>query len=172
MTFGILEDKYLKDVPGTALLSDLGIVRGQQVTIDEAGTLKKGTGRHAHIILIPQPSDDPADPLNWPRWKKEACFWTLAFAASLDGALSPMTGPGYVLLSGQFGVSVDEVASSFGAILLGLACFMYVDFSMKVSLCSNLNQAIPGLACREVRSQNRLPRFSDSGKDWRLASFS
>jgi len=43
-------------------LSDLGIVRGQQVTIDEAGTLKKGTGRHAHIILIPQPSDDPADP--------------------------------------------------------------------------------------------------------------
>lgn len=36
-----------------------------------------------------------------------------------------MTGPGYVLLSAQFGVSVDEVASSFGAIILGLACFMY-----------------------------------------------
>ncbi len=47
-----------------------------------------------------------------------------AFAATLDGALSPMVGPGYVLLSNQFGVSVDEVASSFGAILLGLGCFM------------------------------------------------
>lgn len=35
-----------------------------------------------------------------------------------------MVGPGYVLLSNQFGVSVDEVASSFGAILLGLGCFM------------------------------------------------
>ena len=80
--------------------------------------------------------------LNWPRWKKEACFWTLyvvlstkrplpnkkklsrSFAASLDGALAPMVGPGYVLLSAQFGVSVDEVASSFGSILLGLGCFM------------------------------------------------
>lgn len=49
-----------------------------------------------------------------------------AFAASLDGALSPMVGPGYVLLSKQFGVSVDDVASSFGSILLGLGCFMWV----------------------------------------------
>lgn len=47
-----------------------------------------------------------------------------AFAATLDGALSPMVGPGYVLLSKQFGVSVDEVASSFGSVLLGLGCFM------------------------------------------------
>ena len=46
-----------------------------------------------------------------------------AFAATLDGALSPMVGPGYLLLSGQFGVSVDEVASSFGSVLLGLGCF-------------------------------------------------
>jgi len=83
-----------------------------------------------------------------------------------------MTGPGYVLLSGQFGVSVDEVASSFGAILLGLACFMSVDFSMKASSCSNLHQAIPGFTCCEIRSQNRLSRFSDSGKDRRLVSFS
>ncbi|KAF5375213.1 hypothetical protein D9758_000497 [Tetrapyrgos nigripes] len=132
MTFGILEDKHLQRVPGTALLSDLGVLHGQEITIDEAGTLKRGTGRHAHVILVPQPSDDPADPLNWPRWKKEACFWTLAFAASLDGALSPMVGPGYVLLSEQFGVSVDEIASSFGAILLGLACFMLFQGALAV----------------------------------------
>ena len=46
------------------------------------------------------------------------------FGASLDGALGPMVGPGYVLLSAQFGVSIDEVASSFGALVLGLGCFM------------------------------------------------
>ncbi|KAF8963907.1 MFS general substrate transporter [Flammula alnicola] len=124
MAIGILEDKHLQNVPGTALLSDLGVVHGHQVVIDEATNLKRGNGRFAHVVLIPQPSDDPNDPLNWPRWKKEACFWTLAFAATLDGALSPMVGPGYVLLSNQFGVSVDEVASSFGSILLGLGCFM------------------------------------------------
>ncbi|KAF4611520.1 hypothetical protein D9613_004113 [Agrocybe pediades] len=122
MAIGILEDKYLEHVPGTALLSDLGLIHGRQA--NEAATLKRGTGKDSHIILIPQPSDDPNDPLNWPKWRKEACFWTLAFAATLDGALSPMVGPGYVLLSNQFGVSVDEVASSFGSILLGLGCFM------------------------------------------------
>ncbi|ETW86516.1 major facilitator superfamily [Heterobasidion irregulare TC 32-1] len=132
MVFGILEDKYLEHVPGTALLSELSIVHGHEVTLDKASDLKRGTGRHAHIVLNPQPSDDPRDPLNWSRWKKEACFWTLAFAASLDGALSPMTGPGYVLLSKQFNTSVDNVASSFGAILLGLSTFMLVQGSFAV----------------------------------------
>lgn len=107
-------------------------MHGHEVTLDEASDLKRGTGRNAHIVLNPQPSDDPRDPLNWPRWKKEACFWTLAFAASLDGALSPMTGPGYVLLSKQFDTSVDNVASSFGAILLGLSTFMLVQGSFAV----------------------------------------
>ena len=26
--------------------------------------LKKGTGRSSHIVLVPQPTDDPNDPLN------------------------------------------------------------------------------------------------------------
>ena len=47
-----------------------------------------------------------------------------AFAASLDGALSPMVGPGYVLLAKQFDVSVDNITSSFGFLLLGLGIFM------------------------------------------------
>ncbi len=89
-----IEDKYLNEVPGTGLLSDLGTIHGIQVTINEATNLKRGTGRHAHVVLMPQPSDDPRDPcvmierrvlqslktfvrLNWPQWRKDACFWTL-----------------------------------------------------------------------------------------------
>ncbi|THH31940.1 hypothetical protein EUX98_g2249 [Antrodiella citrinella] len=124
MPFGILEDKHLEHVPGTGLLSDRGIVRGTTVAIDEASHMKRGTGRNEHIVLIPQPSDDPNDPLNWPQWKKEACFWTLTFAASLDGALSPLASAGYNLLTQQFSVSIDDITSSFGSILLGLGCFM------------------------------------------------
>ena len=47
-----------------------------------------------------------------------------AFTTTLDGALGPLVGPGYVLLSAEFGVSVDEVSSAFGSITLGLGCFM------------------------------------------------
>jgi len=43
-----------------------------------------------------------------------------------------MVGPGYVLLSEQFGVPVDTVASSFGSILLGLACFMLFQNTLAV----------------------------------------
>ncbi|KAJ8472878.1 hypothetical protein ONZ45_g16499 [Pleurotus djamor] len=56
MSFGILEDKYLKDVPGTALLTDL---HGHQRSGNVTDELKHGKGRHAHIVLVPQPSDDP-----------------------------------------------------------------------------------------------------------------
>ncbi|KAJ8454169.1 hypothetical protein ONZ51_g13188 [Trametes cubensis] len=111
------EDRYLEKVPGTGLLSDQGIVHGHEVAIDEARHLKRGAGKYAHVVLIPQPSDDPADP---------------AFAASLDGALSPMVGPGYVLLAKQFNVSVDNVTSSFGFILLGLGIFMLAQNALAV----------------------------------------
>ena len=75
--------------------------------IGAASKFKRGTGRDAHVVLIPQPSDDPNDPyvssfyplnwpfsnhyrhrLNWPRWKKEACFWTLYVVLSTERPLS------------------------------------------------------------------------------------
>jgi hypothetical protein len=30
------------------------------------------------VVLIPQPTDDPQDPLNWPRWKKIAIMVVIA----------------------------------------------------------------------------------------------
>ena len=56
----------------------------------------------------------------------------------MDGALSPMVGPGYVLLAQQFNVSVDNVTSSFGFILLGLGTFMWVSaaFNTRSTLLS------------------------------------
>lgn len=68
-------------MPGTVLLND-------EAAHAEAQTanLKHGTGRNAHIVLSPQPSDDPNDPLNWPLLKKEAIIWILCFGAMLNAA--------------------------------------------------------------------------------------
>ena len=57
-----LEDRHLEHVPGTGLLSDQGIIHGNTIVIDEASLLKRGTGRFSHVVLLPQPSDDPNDP--------------------------------------------------------------------------------------------------------------
>lgn len=34
-------------------------------------SLKTTTHRGKTIILVPQPSDDPNDPLNWPLWVRD-----------------------------------------------------------------------------------------------------
>lgn len=36
-----------------------------------------------HTRLIPQPSDDPNDPLNWTKWKKHVILFVVAAAAFL-----------------------------------------------------------------------------------------
>ena len=70
--------------PGSALLDDHDTGAVPDAIVSH---LKKGTGRFSHIVLQPQPSDDPRDPLNWPRWKKEGVFWTLTYMAGLVGEL-------------------------------------------------------------------------------------
>lgn len=37
------------------------------------------TASNGHTVLIPQPSDDRNDPLNWPSWKKHAVLLTISF---------------------------------------------------------------------------------------------
>lgn len=71
MGLGILEDAHLVHVPGTCLFNDdpnavaLSAYEGVDLS-----ALKHAPGRDSHIVLVPQPTDDPNDPLNWPRWKK------------------------------------------------------------------------------------------------------
>lgn len=124
MALGVLEDRHLEHVPGTALLEELQKVSG--------GVAKKGTGRSAHIILVPQPSDDPRDPLNWPKWKKEACFWSICYGAGLVGAVGPLLAPGYVLLGQQWGVSANTAAATNGDTILALGCFMMLQAPIAV----------------------------------------
>lgn len=47
-------------------------------------TLRHGTGKDVDIVLSPQPSQDPNDPLNWPHWKKEVIVAILSLGAMLN----------------------------------------------------------------------------------------
>lgn len=76
MPLGILEDRYLEHVPGTAPLNELGRLDSELFAGVAARALKHDAS--GKIVLVPQPSDSPNDPYNWPRWKKEA--FTAAFA--------------------------------------------------------------------------------------------
>ncbi|ORY13771.1 major facilitator superfamily domain-containing protein [Clohesyomyces aquaticus] len=102
MAFGILDDRKLENVPGTAPLSDF-ISAVPQVGDVDTSTLKHDENG---IVLIPQPTDDPNDPYNWPRWKKEMFTVTFAFGCGCVGAVGPLLGPALVQLSEMFDVSL------------------------------------------------------------------
>ena len=103
MGLGILEDRHLDHVPGTALLADMVDAEhhqfhGRKITSrcthprrspllgrDTSG-LKHAKGRNVDIVLVPQPSDSPRDPLNWPTWKKDLLLLIISIDTAVVGA--------------------------------------------------------------------------------------
>lgn len=78
----ICEPKATTHVSGTVLLD-------QQAAHSEAVTagLKHGKGKDAHIVLAPQPSEDPNDPLNWNSLKKLRVMVITYFGVIVHGVV-------------------------------------------------------------------------------------
>ena len=80
MGLGVLEPKDGHHVAGTVMLDQSVGTTSEGLPADDG--LRRGTGRNAHIVLVPQPSDDPEDPLNWPVARK----WTFMIVILLGTA--------------------------------------------------------------------------------------
>ncbi|GAB1733641.1 hypothetical protein NU195Hw_g1100t1 [Hortaea werneckii] len=113
-------------VPGTALLRDQEDLP-EELRGVSSGQLKHGAGRFSHVVLIPQPSDSPNDPLNWPLWKKDLILFITSMNASIVGAYGPMLGPGFVPISAQLGITVNTLsqATAWLVLTLGLCVFFF-----------------------------------------------
>ena len=115
MGLGVLNYNRLDHVPGTVLLDDLSI------DTDGSGilNLKKGTGRNSHIILAPQPSDDPNDPLNWPLWQRDLNMSIIFMGALLFACvMTPMISAGTAVIAVDLGVPIPKVSQLSGYQLL------------------------------------------------------
>ncbi|KAI0019403.1 MFS transporter-like protein [Xylariomycetidae sp. FL0641] len=112
MGIGVLEDKFLDRPPGT---SKLGEDEGPGSDAASVSSLKKD----GDIILVPQPSDSPNDPLNWSPMRKNAIMVILAFSSGVTTSLGPMITPGLTVITEQFNVDPDT-ANAFlvGTIVL------------------------------------------------------
>jgi hypothetical protein len=89
--------------------------------------LKHGTGRNAHIVLAPQPSEDPNDPLNWSALKKEVSLMILCYGAMLNAATNgPLLNASLVVIATDLNVSITDVAVLGGYNLLAAGCTGYI----------------------------------------------
>ncbi|KAF2026673.1 MFS general substrate transporter [Setomelanomma holmii] len=107
MPLGIIDDNKLEHVPGTAPLSELG-----RTDLEVAASgIDRGLLKHdatGTIVLVPQPSDSPDDPYNWPRWKKEMFTVVIAYGCGCVGAVGPLLTPAFVPLATDFGVPLQR----------------------------------------------------------------
>ncbi|AEO68508.1 uncharacterized protein THITE_2090020 [Thermothielavioides terrestris NRRL 8126] len=125
MPFGIIDCKKMEVVPGTAFMTDQDDLPPEYADIPRE-LLKHGTGRYKDVILVPQPSDDPNDPLNWPQWRKELCLFIVGLSAAVVGAYGPMLSPGFVPVAAELNISIDVLSQSTAWLILtiGLGLFL------------------------------------------------
>ncbi|KAF2405519.1 MFS transporter [Trichodelitschia bisporula] len=130
MGLGILEDHKLEHVPGTAyVLNDESRRVEEGLTADH--NLKCDNSGPVPIILVPQPSDDPNDPLNWPLWRRDLILFVLSLQAVIAASLSPILAADTLKLALFYRRTFTDVALLTGWHLLGVgvAGFIFVPSS-------------------------------------------
>lgn len=87
----------------------------------ENGVLYKSKlKKDGDIILIPQPSDSPNDPLNWSKKRKHAHFLIMAFITAFTAATSNDAGSTQDSLNKIYGISYDSMNTGAGILFLGI----------------------------------------------------
>ena len=107
-----------KIYPGTEIMKDVGTHHFVK--------------SHHKSVLIPQPSDDPQDPLNWsPFWKIATIFSSTALSFSLN--LGPLAlAPMFEAYIEEWGRSLADVVQFTGVaiLVLGFSNFIWVPMSV------------------------------------------
>lgn len=87
----------------------------------ENGVLYKNKlKKDGDIILIPQPSESPNDPLNWSKKRKHAHFIIMAFITAFTAATSNDAGSTQDSLNEIYGISYDAMNTGAGVLFLGI----------------------------------------------------
>ncbi|SCV99556.1 LAFE_0A05754g1_1 [Lachancea fermentati] len=72
------------------------------------------------VILIPQPSDSPNDPLNWSKLRKFGHFGLMSFITAFTAATSNDAGAAQDSLNEIYGISYDAMNTGAGVLFLGI----------------------------------------------------
>jgi hypothetical protein len=74
------------------------------------------------VVLIPQPSKDPNDPLRWPAWRKHVAFLSVSTFAFLTNVSIGGLSPAFFPLSIEFQKSINTTSGllTWAILALGL----------------------------------------------------
>ncbi|CDK29512.1 unnamed protein product [Kuraishia capsulata CBS 1993] len=132
-------------IPGTVHLVD----------VDKSLNVKHNGD--SDLVLIPQPSDDPNDPLRWSKKKKWGQFGILWFWSFFTAVATNWSGPAWTDWTIVFNTTYTKLndTSAVGWCFLGIGCFVLQPVAMKfgrrgvylfASLCQLLGNIVGGKA--------------------------
>ncbi|CAN8102762.1 unnamed protein product [Discula destructiva] len=122
MGLGVLEDHAMDHVPGTSRYFDdpeHSLQRSANGTGTSTGVSPLVKTTAGGIILVPQPSDDPNDPLNWPLWRRDMITLILSVSAIFATCLGSILAANTVTISLYISRTFTDVAELTGYFLLG-----------------------------------------------------
>ncbi|GMM28043.1 hypothetical protein DAMA08_007590 [Martiniozyma asiatica (nom. inval.)] len=108
-------------VPGTVHLVDVG----HSLNVEHNG--------ESDIILIPQPTDDPNDPLTWSWKRKNIQFAILFYWCFLSAVTTNWSGPVWDYFLTEYNTSYSQLnnTSACGFLFLGIGCLILQPTAMK-----------------------------------------
>lgn len=76
--------------------------------------------RALNVPQVPQPADDPNDPLNWPLWRRDLITFILSMTAIFATSLGSILASNTMVLTALFTTTFTKVALMTGYFLLGV----------------------------------------------------
>ncbi|KAH6850644.1 major facilitator superfamily domain-containing protein [Chaetomium sp. MPI-CAGE-AT-0009] len=105
------------------------------------------------VVRFPVPTADPADPLNWPQWRKVMCMVTVSYYAFVANYISSSVAPALALWEHSFPQdprSMQDLIQlvSFNVLVLGLGNIIWVPLANIFGrrLILNLSTALLAIA--------------------------
>ncbi|KUJ09542.1 MFS transporter [Mollisia scopiformis] len=115
--------------------------------------------RHGTTDLNPLPTMDPADPLNWPAWKKNTNLLLVSFHAMITTFTAAAVIPAFETFSIDFGISITRASylTSIQILILGFAPLFWKPISNRfgrrpIWLISTLCSMVCNIGCAESHS--------------------
>ncbi|TAQ88454.1 hypothetical protein B7494_g3225 [Chlorociboria aeruginascens] len=115
--------------------------------------------RHGTVDLIPLPTMDPVDPLNWPAWKKNLNLFLVAFHAMMTTFTAACIIPAFELFALDFHISITQASylTSVQILILGLSSLFWKPISNRfgrrpIWLVSTFGSMICNIGCAESHS--------------------
>lgn len=109
-------------------------IPGTSYVIDEAHKSNKQRRGNSNIILHPQPSSDPNDPLNWSKFRKEYQYalvwmWSFILAVAVN-----WVGPVYTVMQESYNATLNQmnISSALCYLFLGVGCVILQPIAMKI----------------------------------------